>query len=42
MSDVWWTSSWVLVGRCVKSQDVPFIKVTCFGFWLNACDIKLQ
>ena len=38
MSNVWWTSSWVLVGRYVKSQDVP---KTIFAI-LNACDIKSQ
>ena len=38
MSDVWWTSSWVLVGRCVKLQDVPKTMLAI----LYACDIKSQ
>ena len=38
MSDVWWTSSWVLVGRCVKSQDVPKTILAI----LYACNIKSQ
>ena len=35
---VWWTRSWVLVGRCVKSQDMPKAILAI----LYACDIKSQ
>ena len=31
MYDVWWTSSWVLVGRCVKSQNVPKTILLCIN-----------
>ena len=31
MSDVWWTSSWVLVRRCVKSQNVPKTILLCIN-----------
>ena len=38
MFNVWWTNCWVLVGRCVKSQDVPKTILAIF----YACDIKSQ
>ena len=37
MSDVWWTSSWVLVGRCVKSQDMPKTILAINVHWHRMC-----